>query len=294
MRLKDIAVEKAQESILITGSARSGTTIMGKIIHSMKDVEYIFEPPTLVSLFSLINKLEKTDWLLLYQTYLYEDFFNGAISGRNLNFNAEDDSCIYHSKPKEEIEKRLDKSLRKTQIEQLSSNGIIAYKIPDIVPFLAKYIKYIPTGRIIFMQRNPVDTINSLLNKGWFSDFSLNQENRIYPFQIYRNRAIPYWVPQEDFDFWLSLNELDRCGYYYVKSHRPPSKDNIIVVDYDNLLRDRHAIVSLIAEKLGLDFGELTPTVVESIQQTRPKRDDKILGKLGSEIFSMVTEAYAI
>ena len=34
------AKEKCNNVILLTGCARSGTTIMGKIIHSFQDVEY--------------------------------------------------------------------------------------------------------------------------------------------------------------------------------------------------------------------------------------------------------------
>ena len=36
--------------VIIGGSARSGTTIIGKLIHSLKNIEYQFEPPMLVSL----------------------------------------------------------------------------------------------------------------------------------------------------------------------------------------------------------------------------------------------------
>jgi hypothetical protein len=107
MQLKESVKSKVNNSILITGSARSGTSIMGKIIHSLKNVEYVFEPPTLVSLFSVIHEMDEKHWSLLFQTYLYEEFLINAIAGRNLNFNTNDDSCIYNTKPRNEIEERL-------------------------------------------------------------------------------------------------------------------------------------------------------------------------------------------
>ena len=63
--------DKCNECIVITGCARSGTTILSKIIHSFSNVELSFEPPMLFSLFPLINKLSQNDWKLLYETYLY-------------------------------------------------------------------------------------------------------------------------------------------------------------------------------------------------------------------------------
>ena len=58
--------KKCNEAIIISGGARSGTTIIGKVLHSLKNVEYAFEPPALFALFPLINDLPKKIWKLLY------------------------------------------------------------------------------------------------------------------------------------------------------------------------------------------------------------------------------------
>ena len=106
------AYEKVSKAILITGTARNGTTITGQLIHSMNNVEYAFEPPTLLSLINIIDKVEKNIWKFLYETYLYEDFLINAIAGRNINFNKNDDSSIYHAKTEEEIQARIKKNAR--------------------------------------------------------------------------------------------------------------------------------------------------------------------------------------
>jgi hypothetical protein len=292
MYLKPIVSHKVQSSILITGSARSGTSMIGSIIHSFKGVEYSFEPPTLISLFSIIEKLPKDQWRLIFETYIYEDFFLGAISGRNLNFNSNDDSCVYRAKSEKEIKKRLSKSLRKTEIESLSKEGIIAFKIPDIVPFLSRYLEIIPSCRIIFMKRNPIDTINSLLKKGWFSDHSLNIENRIYPFQKYEGNFVPYWVSEEDFDYWLGLTELDRCAYYFIKMNEPPSVGEVFVLNYDKLLtKPKQSIIDL-CNFLRLEFGNKTKSLIQEIVKSNIRRDHEILNKINLSLKEKILDNY--
>ena len=66
-------------AILITGAARSGTTITEKIVHSFKNVECIHEPPLLFALILPIDELSPSNWDLL-KAYLFEDFFIGAKS----------------------------------------------------------------------------------------------------------------------------------------------------------------------------------------------------------------------
>jgi len=84
--------------IVITGVGRSGTTILGKIIHSFEGVEYVYEPYTIQALLPLLTTIEKDHWKNLYHSYLYEDIFMGAVAGRNVNLNEMDDSCIIKAK----------------------------------------------------------------------------------------------------------------------------------------------------------------------------------------------------
>ena len=71
-------------------------------------------PPMLFTLFSLMEKLNREEWCLLYETYLYEEFMLGALAGRAINCNKSDDSSIYRVKNPQEIEDRLQNSLGKS------------------------------------------------------------------------------------------------------------------------------------------------------------------------------------
>ena len=131
LEISDRAYSSVSNAILISGSARSGTTIMGKVIHSFDGIEYTYEPPLLFSLFPLINQLAEQDWRLLYETYLYEEFMLNSLAGRAINCNRKDDSSIYNVKSESEVASRLQSTLSKNEAEILAKNRTIAYKMPS-------------------------------------------------------------------------------------------------------------------------------------------------------------------
>ncbi len=64
-----------RNTIWITGCARSGTTILGKILSSLKGVEYAYEPEALLGLLPLVHNIEKKYWNHIFESYLIEDLF---------------------------------------------------------------------------------------------------------------------------------------------------------------------------------------------------------------------------
>ena len=193
------AYEKASKAIIITGTGRSGTSIVGQLIHSMSNVEYIFEPQFIMSLSCLIHKLAEKDWKLLYETYLYEDFLINALAARNLNFNKNDDSYIYYTKSFDEINERLLRINRKNLAHDLSANAVIAYKMLENIDKICKIKKYYPLTKVVVMLRCAEDTINSILQKKWFSGINI-----LYPYKKYMNQAITFFVSAEDEAYWLT------------------------------------------------------------------------------------------
>ena len=271
LSLHEAAREKADQAIFITGSARSGTTIMGKLIHSLQGVEYSFEPPTLFSLIPLIYQMEKAQWQLLFRTYLYEDFYVNAISGRNLNFNPNDDSYILNAKSSELIKERHSASYRKGTIDKQSANGNIALKMPDMVPFLAELNEFFPDLRLITMTRNPLAVINSLLHKAWYSDHALKNENRVYPNRTYKSFRLPFWLKEEDYDYWLGLDEINRCAYYISVMEPPKVKNDQILVNYEAFVQSPRSTLDEICSQFGLRYGEKTEEILATIKPTSTK-----------------------
>ncbi|MEZ0232436.1 MAG: sulfotransferase [Methylophilaceae bacterium] len=282
------AADKVGSAILISGSGRSGTTIIGKLLHSFKGVEYAFEPPMLVTLMPLIHKMDEHTWRLLYETYLYEDFLINALSGRLINTNQADDSSIYQVKTESELHARLSRSIRKVEAEQLASFSTLVYKLPNIVPLLPKLAEYYPATRFLIMKREAIGTINSLIQKEWFSDVSV-RASTVWPYRLVGDIKVPSWVKEEDDAIWANMSEIDRCAYYYIRvNENLENIPNKIELSYQKLLNNPQAVAEELADSFGLEFGEKTPEIITSIQPADRNRDLDILHKISPALLPTV------
>ncbi|RDL44022.1 hypothetical protein DN730_10320 [Marinomonas piezotolerans] len=254
------------DMIIIGGSARSGTTMMGKLINSLENTEYKFEPPVLVSLLLKFKELPMKSVKEILQFYFYDDFLLNSLAGRNVNMNLNDDSCILHSKSKDQILNRQNSSFRQTQLEDLVKDINFSFKLPDVTFFLNEMDQLFPGNRKILMHRSYGDVISSLLMKRWFSDECLDQN---HPCQVYATRLIngvkvPFWV--EDDSLWLKSSEIDRCSQYYLSICRSILNANdSIVVDYDRFVESPFSSFRKLSEVINLSFTEKTDELLGTI-----------------------------
>ncbi len=278
MKLDNNICKICDKAIVISGGARSGTTIMGKIFHSFQEVEYAFEPPMLFSLFALLPDLQEEEWKLLYETYLYEEFLMNALAGRGLNCNREDDSSIYRVKAAKIIEERLNRSLGKSEAEDLARKSSIVYKIPDVVAFLPKLMDYYPGTRVVLMTRKAPEVFNSIREKGWFRASTLLHENLNWPNRFIHGLRIPFWVDPKDSDDWYHMDELHRIAYYYLRVNES-IKDipGCIRIRYDDLVKDPRDTIRSLSEHMNLTWGEKTEEILTTVRRTHKQRDPEIL-----------------
>lgn len=289
LRLSPEIREKCNASIVITGVARSGTTILGKLIHSMKDVEYVHEPPLLFSLIALIDNLDRNDFELLYETYLYEEIMFNALAGRSLNCNLEDDTSIYKVKDKEWIQNRLSHSLRMRDAEKFIQQAKIVYKMPDIVPYLPKLQDFYPGTQVVMMLRNANDVFHSILEKEWFEDEMLRTQDLIWPNRIIDGLRIPYWVLQDDYDYWCRSDALHRAAYYYVRVNEGVKEvKNIFPVRYDEFVLEPKRVITELAKDLNLQFGPITLPLIGEVKKKDKDRERGYLERLKGEIKNRV------
>ena len=281
--------DKCNQALMVSGSSRSGTTILGKIIHTFQDVEYAFEPPMLYSLFALLPVLPATHWKILYETYLYEVFLMNALAGRTLNCNRIDDSSIYNVKSELLIEKRLNTSLRKADAELMAKKNRIVYKMPDVVPFLPKLKRYYPGTLIVVMTRKAPEVFNSVMEKAWFTNQSLREENLIWPNRFINGLKIPFWVDPKDDEQWYDMDELHRIAYYYVRVNQSINHiPRCFTLKYDDLIANPIATVRSLSERFGFTWGDKTDEIMNTVRRTKKGRNYEILNQLNSEIREQV------
>lgn len=288
LKISDVAASSVADAILVTGSARSGTTIMGKIVSSLETVEYAYEPPMLFTLFALIQRMDKEQWKLLYETYLYEEFLMNALAGRTFNFNRVDNSAIFRVMPEQEIQRRLDLNLSKAEAEGLAPGRTLAYKMPDIVSFVPTLKSYYPGTRVIVMLRDATETINSVMQRKWFSDENV-RKSLIWPFREVNSVRVPYWVKEEDDDLWSRFSELDRTAYYYIRINEEVENiEGRIDVFYDRLVTHPHETVVELVNTLGLTLGEKTEEIIGQIGPTDAERDRDVVDAIDSRLREQV------
>jgi hypothetical protein len=284
MKISEFAKEAAERCIFITGSARSGTSILGSIVGSMRNVEYLYEPPFLLMLLIQITNLKKKDWKLLFETYIYEEFLLNALAGRAINTNIHDFSAINKTKIKEEIDIRLSRSFGKKECELLGRNSIVAFKIPDIVETSRRFLSYYPSARVVIVVRDGIETINSIIEKKWFNTQNSNS-NLIWPYVVHKKNKIPYFVKKCDYEKWIKWHELDKSAYYYIQVNKAQDKiSRAITIKYSNLIANPGNSISLLAQSLGLEFGELTETLIKKVEYTGAKKDLFIDKKISKEL----------
>lgn len=262
--------------IIIGGSARSGTTIMGKLVHSLENLEYYLEPPLLQSLLLKKHELSKESLKELIRVYFMDCFLLNSLAGRNINFNTNDDSYILHVKDEKEIKKRLIKSYRAIELEEMLKNLVFSFKLPEIVFLIDIINDLFPKSKKILMHRDPNDVINSILKKKWFSDKFLNKSHysEICAVEIVNDIKIPYWVKQCDKMFWVKSSEIDRSAYYYMRISEEicSNLDKSIVVDYNKFIKNPYDIFENITKKLGLKYGTKTKEVLDTVQFQEKER----------------------
>jgi hypothetical protein len=290
LELHSSATQCAHSAILISGSARSGTTIVGKLIHSFEGVEYVFEPPALIALFSIIEHMPEAQWKFLYEAYLYEEFLINAVSGRAINTNVADDSAIYAVKGASDIERRLNRSWPKMEAARLAAQSRVAYKIPNIIPFIPLLRKRYPGTKVVMVKRGASETISSLMAKHVFTP-DHPSSMLPWPTRVQEGKRYPYWLKLGDEGLWDELNELDRCAYYYICMNDGVDEfGNQLTLKYATLINNPRGVAEALANELGMNFGERTDEIIDSIKPTGKRIEADLLGAVSTEFRREVLE----
>lgn len=264
--ISDELKELANNSIIICGTARSGTTLIGNLFHSFSNVEYWYEPMHLVH---TLYKASTTNpsWTTDFMFQVKEDLML-KLSGRNLNFNPNDDTYILKVKGQEEIDSRIFKTYLKKELSGKLTSLQLVFKYPEIILKYDDLISLMPNLKFLAMFRHPNGVINSLLNKKIFANpFSLSEANHV--FLVNENNTIynPWWIHYDQINLWNNSTELERTAYYYnyINKHILEKYDKLFLVDYDYMISHPQNVCHYILNKYKLKEGIKTRDIVESI-----------------------------
>lgn len=271
-------VTAASRSIIITGCARSGTTLIGKILSTASNVEYFFEPESLVSLFAFASSLSDDLYKNFYCSLLVEHLCFGSLAGRNLNFNSNDDSYVGNSKDHLELERRTSKSWRREEVLDILDNIKPVFKIPSILPFIPKnHYANFPESKIVCILRDPSSVYRSIKSKQWFTRRAAVLapywgHNQSVP---HVSSLAPYWVREKDLRGWITMTETQKFAYYYELIYKSALNTikNLVLIDYNRLVDNPQKIIDSLFLDLGLKSTPMTDNVLSSVSKRRATSD---------------------
>jgi hypothetical protein len=263
-----LATPAVSRSIFITGVARTGSTLVSRLVNSLRDVELTSEPSFLFCLFPLLGKIPDQYWRYLLESYLFEEHLMQGLQGRTINLNRGDDGSAWHSKPAAELEARLNVTHRRRDTLAGAETKRIAFKLTDMMPYIPKFCEFYPEATIVVMVRQPDSVIASILAKGWYSNRDLSELHSIWPYSIRNGYAVPFWVPPAHAEYFLGMSEIQRCVFYYTYMYESlAAVPRILFLDYDHLLANPRRVFSRLAERLGCVFGPLTDELLQSVAE---------------------------
>ena len=247
-------------TIWITGCARSGTTIIGKILSTLKSVEYAYEPDFLFELLTKIHKLNKKNWLDLYNIYLIEELFFNLCVGRRANFRKIDDSYIGHSLSDKDLKIKLKINLSRIDFENYlkKRKKKLLIKIPDVSRSLITLEKYYPKNKFIITIRNSKSISSSIIKKKWFKN-----NNDLPP--VYKN---PDLLGKSIYNKWIKLNEKKKTELYIKEMNKNCKKiKNKYFFVYENLIKNPNKEINKICKFLNLKKTTKTKEIIKTIKK---------------------------
>ncbi len=247
---------KINNKILISGLPRSGSTLLGNIIGSAKNVEYFFEPPMISPLLGVIDELNPESFKSTFEYYITNELLTQSLAGRRLNFNENDDSCIFRYKSKIEINNRLIKSWRASEIRSALPEYSVAFKTPGISTSLLKLMNYFPSWRLVIIFRTYEDILNSIMVKGWFDD---KNPNIITPFKKFGPSKVPISISDIWKDEWPGLSPIERSMIYMNDQFSALSElKNYTRISYEDIVGNSHETVTNLFNSLGINETQKT------------------------------------
>jgi hypothetical protein len=199
-------------TVVITGVARSGKTLVGNLLGSCQNVEHIDEPWLLMMLPIMAGEGAMPEMLArqMFQTYAYE-LWNDRILMRHVNFRPSDLSSIWKQKTPEEIFTRLIGLYSRDDVRRYVSENrqTLILTLTDTVPYCDFFWKTLPKCKIVHIVREGLAVALEVKRKRWLSDDEIRRPSHAKPYRAYSEsiNSVTYHLQR-----LLSLPELYGTG----------------------------------------------------------------------------------
>lgn len=276
--------------VIVEGVSRSGTSILGKVVGSLKNVIFSYEPriirflPTLVK--SRLIDFEPASNLL--KGIFFEDYYLQLIQGRNLNIRKSENSYSGNYEHLKALEERWLKYKRRKHVLDDIYKGkfIFALKMSELSPLLLVLEKIFEGMKLIYIIRNGNAVISSSLERGWYSDEYLNNYMNEWAWQ--GQPKVPWFIPACDIEKFQNWNRETRIAYIWrtlVKMQRDyaKGKKNCLELRYEDLVLNPEGVTTLCEKFLGSRRTKITSKHILAIKRHKLTEHPDLVRKIDRE-----------
>lgn len=282
IHITEIQKQNTRNAIVITGAARSGTSLLGKLVSTLEGVDYHFEPTMVWVLSALLSMkaLSPEVAAVLLQLYLHEDLLVESAHGRKANLRPGDDSLVLNSIHWAELLSRWQAvSNRNDAIRYISDKQLqLAFKTPSVIDAVPFFEAALPESKFLIIMRDGRDVVKSTLEKQWLSDEGL--KDNYWPYKRVDGIMAPHLVEDSRVSDWATMNEATRACYLWRRDAefalqvRDSGLGNRLhIISYEDLRRNPGAIMDEIAEFLSTKVTDLTKLGILSVRPMADKND---------------------
>ena len=243
--------------IVITGFGRSGTTILGKIMGSMDNTVYSFEPAIMKALPEFYNY--DVPAKMLFETHLLPE-----IQGRG-NMNRCDDSYTLNYMSGALIDANCNFLRRREDAEKFLEDNDYKFIVKNTMLqyYMGQIDWYFPGVRFVHIIRNGPDAISSAIQRGWYTNDYCNAdavENMIPGLMC----DISPTIDSDCRELWEHWNPTTRaacdwrCAVEHGLRYKHNHPDSCVQFRYDDFVAKPKKYVKYLEKKFDLQSTYLT------------------------------------
>ena len=266
--------------IIITGVARSGTTLLGKIVGSFSNAHYCFEPHTFILIPPLIQKgyLSEKQGSELLKALLFEELFLQILHGRYVNFNKNEDSYIGNYIDPEAIKLRWKNYKRRKDIIEYLKNYdyLFILKIPNIQPILETVKKIFKGVKLIHVIRDGNDVVSSSVRRDFYSRDYLNKRSIDWSEEI-NSLKEPWFIDKKNQGLFFKWNYYTRAAYIWRiltemgLKFADHNKTNVLQLKHEDFIKNPIFLLGKIEEFSGQNRTHISMRHIETIKSYKQR-----------------------
>lgn len=238
---------------VITGVGRSGTSILAKLIGSMRHTLLLYEPA--ITKFMLHHPQND----VLTRNILMEDYFIPLILGRNRNPVVLDESWEGNfCWPEQSVKVR--RNTRNEAIRYIDAyNPLFIIKTLETQPLISRMRQLFPGCKVIHAVRHGNAIIGSSVNKGWYTDDWLN--GSVIDYVVgHTNCKIPWYMPSALREYFSKANQATRIALVWSYLVRLGQRHADLSIRYEDVIEMPDKVIYRLNGFLNVEPTELTET----------------------------------